>query len=723
MHRPDAAEIYAQALEREDPEARNAYLLHACEQDPKLRRRIEALLNARAARGDFLESPLVDPGTAPRGPEGPGTTIGPYLLLEEIGEGGMGVVFMAQQSAPVRRRVALKILKPGLDTRAVITRFEIERQALALMDHANIARIFDAGTADSGRPYFVMELVHGVPITDYCDTCQLTMHDRLELMIAVCRAVHHAHQKGVIHRDLKPTNILITVQDGCPLPKVIDFGVAKATGDRLTDCTLATGFAQMIGTPLYMSPEQAELSPVGVDERTDVYALGVLLYELLVGATPFDKDQLREAPLDELRRIVREVEPLRPSVRFSTLDNELATTVVGRRRTNDRRMRQILRGELEWIVMRCLEKDRTRRYASASDLAADLGRYLSNQPVEARRPTRLYKLWKFTRRHKAMTAVAAASAILVLVAGIALSWRARTRADEAAAMRLWDQAEEMHLQGNLDEAEVQYSQAIHLQPTWAGLRVDRGNLNAARGRPDEALRDFAKASELFPENADLLSHLGVFAIRFGQWDVAIDAYRRALKLAPNNDLYWYRYSVLLLFTGDERAYRHSCREMLDRFSGTVVLVTAERTAKTCLLTPDAVSDPKPVQKLAALVAQDLEVGGNTPWYFVLASLADSRAGDGASALERLKSVPLDARPGNFNGTVFTLRALAHLKLDQPAEAAKWLDKANECLAKWPDVNRGEAFDEMGDWLRFRILLNEAQRLMKSLERHGSPPPQ
>jgi serine/threonine protein kinase len=720
VHRPDAAEIYAQALEQEDLEARNAYLLHACEQDPKLRRRIEVLLNARAARGDFLESPLVDPGTAPRGPEGPGTAIGPYLLLEEIGEGGMGVVFMAQQSAPVRRRVALKILKPGLDTRAVIARFEIERQALALMDHANIARIFDAGTADSGRPYFVMELVHGVPITDYCDTCQLAMHDRLDLMIAVCRAVHHAHQKGVIHRDLKPTNILITVQDGCPVPKVIDFGVAKATGDRLTDCTLATGFAQMIGTPLYMSPEQAELSPVGVDERTDVYALGVLLYELLVGATPFDKDQLREAPLDELRRIVREVEPLRPSVRFSTLNNELATTVVERRRTNDRRMRQILRGELEWIVMRCLEKDRTRRYPSASELAADLGRYLSNQPVEARRPTRLYKLWKFTRRHKVMTAMATASAIVVMVAAIALSWRARTRADKAAAMRLWEQAVEMHLLGNLDEAEVQYNQATRLQPTWPELRIDRGNLNAARGRPDEALRDFTKASELSPENADYLSHLGMFAIQFGQWDVAIDAYRRALKLTPNNDLYWYRYSALLLFTGDERAFRHSCREMLDRFSRTIVLVTAERTAKTCLLTPDAVPDPKPVQKLAALVTQHLEAGGSTPWYFLLASLAEYRAGDGASALEWLNSVPLDAQPGNFNGTVFTLRALAHFKLDQPAEAAKWLDKANECRAKWPDVNRGEVFDEMGDWLRFRILLNEAHRLMDSQQSHGAP---
>src|SRR5262249_42449328 len=294
--------------------------------------------------------------------------VGRYRVLEPIGEGGFGVVYMAEQQHPVRRKVALKIIKPGMDTRQVIARFEAERQALALMDHPNIAKVYDAGTTENGRPYFVMELVQGVPITDYCDRCNLTTHERLALFVTVCQAVQHAHQKGVIHRDIKPTNVLVAIQDGQPTPKIIDFGVAKALNQRLTEHTLMTAFAQMVGTPLYMSPEQAELSPLGVDTRSDIYSLGALLYELLTGTTPFDRDRLHAAAPDELRRIIREEEPPRPSARLSTLAADRVATVAEHHRTEARRLRQVVSGELDWIVMKCLDKDRNRRYETPNSL-------------------------------------------------------------------------------------------------------------------------------------------------------------------------------------------------------------------------------------------------------------------------------------------------------------------------------------------------------------------
>src|SRR5205823_14789667 len=312
--------------------------------------------------------------------EGPGAVIGSYKLLEEIGEGGFGVVFMAEQTRPVRRRVALKVLKPGMDTRQVVARFEAERQALALMDHANIAHVFDGGETESGRPYFVMELVRGVAITEFCDQNQLDVRERLKLFVDVCQAVQHAHQKGVIHRDIKPSNVLVTMHDSKAVVKVIDFGIAKATGQLLTEKTLFTNFAQMIGTPMYMSPEQAQMSGLDVDTRSDIYALGVLLYELLTGTTPFDKERLRTAGYDEIRRIIREEEPARPSTRLSTI-GQAATTASANRRSDPRRLSQLFRGELDWIVMKCLEKDRGRRYETASALAADVEHYLNDEPV------------------------------------------------------------------------------------------------------------------------------------------------------------------------------------------------------------------------------------------------------------------------------------------------------------------------------------------------------
>ena len=339
--------------------------------------------------------------------EKPGDRIGRYKLLEKIGEGGCGTVYMAEQTEPIRRRVALKVIKLGMDTRQVVARFEAERQALALMDHPNIAKVLDAGATDTGRPYFVMELVRGIKITDYCDQHSLSTRERLELFRQVCYAVQHAHQKGIIHRDLKPSNILVTEQDGKAVPKVIDFGIAKATQQPLTDKTLFTGFQQFMGTPAYMSPEQAGMSGTDIDTRSDIYALGVLLYELVTGHVPFEKAELLQAGLDEMRRLIREKEPLKPSTRLRSLSAEDLTTVAKRQRTEPPKLLHLVRGDLDWIVMKCLEKDRNRRYETANGLASDLLRHVNNEPVVARPPSNAYRFQKMVRRNKAAFATAA----------------------------------------------------------------------------------------------------------------------------------------------------------------------------------------------------------------------------------------------------------------------------------------------------------------------------
>jgi serine/threonine protein kinase/tetratricopeptide (TPR) repeat protein len=410
-------DIFIAALQKESAAERQAYLDEACATDAVLRQQVESLLKVCASAAGFLESPSSRPvatiGQAVT--ERPGTLIGPYKLMEQIGEGGMGLVFVAEQQHPVRRKVALKVIKPGMDTRQVVARFEAERQALALMDHPNIAKVHDGGETTSGRPYFVMELVKGVPITEHCDQNQVPVRERLELFLDVCQAVQHAHQKGIIHRDIKPSNVLIMSQDGTPLVKVIDFGVAKAVGQQLTDKTIYTQFAQLVGTPLYMSPEQAGQSGVDVDTRTDIYALGVLLYELLTGTTPFDRERLSKASYEEIRRIIREEEPPKPSTRISTL-GKAATTLSTQRKTDPKRLSQLCRGELDWIVMKALEKDRNRRYETPSAFAGDVQRYLRDEPVQACPPSLGYRVRKFARRNKGPV-LAASLLLLALVAG------------------------------------------------------------------------------------------------------------------------------------------------------------------------------------------------------------------------------------------------------------------------------------------------------------------
>ncbi|WP_165253387.1 serine/threonine-protein kinase [Paludisphaera soli] len=434
---PRVEELFYAALELEGSEARSAFLARACG-DTELRRRVEELLNVDPGLNEFLEAPasMATVTAAPDsrlGVEEPGTAVGPYKLLEAIGEGGMGVVYVAEQAGPVRRKVALKVIKPGMDSKQVVARFEAERQALAMMDHPNIARVFDARTTSAGRPYFVMELVRGLPITEYCDQHQLSIPERLELFTLVCRAVQHAHQKGVIHRDLKPSNVLVTVVDGVGVPKVIDFGIAKATGGALTDKTVYTGFHQFVGTPLYASPEQAELSGSDVDTRSDIYSLGVLLYELLTGTTPFDSETLRRAAFDEMRRIIREEEPPRPSTRLGTLGERLST-VSAMRKADPKRLGLAIKGELDWVVMKSLEKDRRRRYETAGEFAADVLNHLADRPVEAVPPSTRYRFAKFARRNRvALTTAGLLTTISIaaLVIGGLLVWREKEQTRRA----------------------------------------------------------------------------------------------------------------------------------------------------------------------------------------------------------------------------------------------------------------------------------------------------
>ena len=442
-------EIFEQAFDLESAEERQRFLHSACGDDTTLLARIQVLLAAGEAAEEFLpENPQ---GHSPGEPltEKPGDKIGRYKLLQQIGEGGCGVVYMAEQEEPVRRRVALKVIKLGMDTKSVIARFEAERQALALMDHPNIAKVLEAGATETGRPYFVMELVRGVKITEFCDENKLSTEERLKLFILVCQAIQHAHQKGVIHRDIKPSNILVTVNDGVPVPKVIDFGIAKATQGRLTNHTLFTAFEQFIGTPAYMSPEQAVMTSLDIDTRSDIYSLGVLLYELLTGVTPFDQKELLAAGLDAMRRTIREVEPVKPSTRLTQALLAADVSPLKPQGRSDRpvsadsrRLLQEVRGDLDWIVMKCLEKDRARRYETANGVAADIQRHLDNQPVVARPPSRLYEFQKTFQRHKFGFAAAAALIMVLGLGVLASTWQAlRATRAEREQTRLRQQSE------------------------------------------------------------------------------------------------------------------------------------------------------------------------------------------------------------------------------------------------------------------------------------------
>ena len=497
--------IFHAALELSGPGEREALLKAECGDDLALEARVRRLIAMHEDSRGLPESAPLSTGIASEmarlKPEEAGERIGPYKLLQQIGEGGFGVVWMAEQEQPVRRRVALKIIKMGMDTKEVIARFEQERQALAMMEHPNIAKVFDAGATQYGRPFFVMELVRGVKITDYCDQQELATAERLALFIHVCQAVQHAHQKGIIHRDLKPSNILVTINDGEPVPKVIDFGVAKATQGRLTDATLFTQFEQMVGTPLYMSPEQAELTSLDIDTRSDIYSLGVLLYELLTGRTPIDTATMAQAGMDEIRRIIREVDPPRPSARVKTLDGNELTTTAKRRHTDAAKLPGALRGDLDWIVMKCLEKDRKRRYDTATGLAQDLQRHLANEIVTARPPTASYLLGKLIRRNKLAFAAGAAIAASLIIGLAATGWQA-VRANRAlhelraTAPAFAEQARGLVAKERFDEALEKLAYATKLRPDAPEYLVAKGDVLQSQLRLAEAAAAYRGALAL-----------------------------------------------------------------------------------------------------------------------------------------------------------------------------------------------------------------------------------
>lgn len=552
------AELFDQAVCLPTHADRRAFLHQACAGDTALRDRVEALLRAHETSGDFLEHPAMGVEPLPEAPplEAGGTVIGKYKLLEEIGEGGFGVVWMAEQHEPVKRRVALKIIKLGMDTKQVIARFEAERQTLAMMDHPNIAKVLDAGATTTGRPYFVMEYIRGVPLLQYCDTERLNTKSRIGLFIGVCNAIQHAHQKGTIHRDIKPSNVLVTMHDGIPVPKVIDFGIAKATNQQLTEKTLFTQHRQMIGTPAYMSPEQAEMNGLDVDTRSDIYSLGVLLYELLTGTTPFDPNELISSGFVEMVRTIRETEPDRPSTRLHTQSQSAASVARGLR-PDLHALGSELSGDLDWIVMRCLEKDRSRRYDTANALAMDLKRHLADEPVTAGPPTARYRLGKFIKRNR--TGVIAGSvmvALLVLAvvgtsAGLFWALSEKTRADENAGLaRANEKAASAQAQRATEVKRLVTQMLSHVNP----LQARGADITLLRGILDDTaqrLADGEVTDELIA--AELHHIIGVVYRDLGLWSIAEMHIPRALEIRSR------------LLGPDDPATLQTAHELLDLY--------------------------------------------------------------------------------------------------------------------------------------------------------------
>ena len=553
----DPKSLFLQALEHAPGPGRDAYLNAECGENASLRAEVEALLLAHDNASGFLATAARDErGTAtgparPRVPathaEGPGTLIGPYKLLQQIGEGGMGTVYMAEQKQPVRRKVALKIIKPGMDSAQVVARFEAERQALALMDHPNIAKVLDAGTTDSGRPFFVMELVNGIPITDYCDQARLTTDERLKLFVGVCQAIQHAHQKGVIHRDIKPSNVLVTLVDGKPIPKVIDFGVAKAIGQQLTERSLFTHFGSIVGTLEYMSPEQAALSGVDVDTRSDVYALGVILYELLTGSTPLERSKLREAAYTEILRRIKEEEPPKPSARLSSSGDRLGS-IASTRSTDAKHLSRAVRGDLDWVVMKSLEKDRSRRYETANGFARDVERYLSGDPVEAGPPSALYRFKKLAKKHRvALNTAAAFALLLILATAVSTAMMFRALAAERVAANRLDVINRANVSLTNARASIQarFDLAMEAIKTFhTGVSEDvllsNDNLKPVRDRLlGDAAKFYKRLGGQLKSGSDqasrralgrAFSEMALLASKIGATDEAIAAHREALEV-------------------------------------------------------------------------------------------------------------------------------------------------------------------------------------------------
>jgi serine/threonine protein kinase len=719
--------VYFTAANLADLEQRRQFLNQACLGNPGLREAVEEMLSSQGDAEHFFKKggaalhlpadeipAAVTSGIAEKTSldEQIGTKIGRYKLLQRLGEGGCGVVYMAEQEVPVRRRVAVKVIKLGMDTKSIVARFGAERQALALMEHPNIAKVLDAGATETGRPYFVMELVRGVKITEYCDQNSLDTRGRLVLFIQICRAIQHAHQKGVIHRDIKPSNILVTLHDGVPVPKVIDFGIAKAIEGKLTDQTLFTAYEQLIGTPAYMSPEQAELSGLDVDTRSDIYSLGVLLYELLTGKTPFDGKELVRSGLDEMRRTLRETEPRRPSNILTTLHGTELKTTAEHRHAEAPKLISLLKGDLDWIVMKALEKDRTRRYETANGLLMDVQRYLDNEPVVARPPSRFYRFQKLVRRNKTVFAAGAVVAV-TLIAGLGTSTWLFLREKEA-------RREQVSLRIKAEQAEKRENELR--RQAEAREIINQAAIFVSQEKYDEANQQLEQVKTPPPKP----SFDGVSAYRLvgdwlgaqGRWREAAERYSALMEIDKLDKwgavtLDYQACGVVLLESGEFDRYQRFCKATVDEFVSTTNGDAAGRILKTCLLRPPDAELRERLRPLGEAAGKWFVVlaPNLVGWAAIPSSLWKLRCGDYGGAIEY-------SRRGLENDNKSTARwASLHLILAMSSYRSGRVDEARSELAMGREaieakfksgLQKGNGAQGLWyDWAFAQLLLQEA----------------